>query len=350
MTTPALQRLREKLPNAHITMLTHEKLADLWQGQPFIDDVIAFTSKESVFQVGRRLRWGNFDAGLTFPNSPRSGIELWHGRIPRRIGYSRAWRNLFLTETIRPRPEEIRMRKRSVAEVRDLIEHNPPPEKFPNTAHHVHQYLHLMAAAFGTNPEFLPPKIVIGTEEAQAVAAKFSISNGLICGLNPGAEYGPAKRWLKERFVDVAIKLHRETGCRWVVFGGKGDFQLSEEISVAINHAAQGEAPAVNVAGKTSLRELCALMKICRVVLTNDTGPMHVAVAVGTRVVVPFGSTSPELTAPGVLEDTEHLILRADVPCSPCFLRECPIDFRCMNGISTEQVASALRKIIGQSR
>ena len=89
-----------------------------------------------------------------------------------------------------------------------------------------------------------------------------------------------------------------------------------------------------------------ALLKSCRVLLTNDTGPMHVAAALGTLVVVPFGSTSPELTGPGLPGDPQHRLLKSDAPCSPCFLRECPIDFRCMNGISVEQVVQAILQAV----
>ena len=85
-----------------------------------------------------------------------------------------------------------------------------------------------------------------------------------------------------------------------------------------------------------------ALLKLCRVLLTNDSGPMHVAAALGTPVVVPFGSTSPELTGPGLPGDPRHRLLKSDAPCSPCFLRECPIDFRCLNGISVERVVEAV--------
>ena len=103
----------------------------------------------------------------------------------------------------------------------------------------------------------------------------------------------------------------------------------------------------LNLAGKTTLRELCALLKSCRVLLTNDSGPMHVAAAVGTRVIVPFGSTSAALTGPGLPGDPRHALVSANAPCSPCFLRECPIDFRCMNGISVETVAARVIERIG---
>lgn len=98
----------------------------------------------------------------------------------------------------------------------------------------------------------------------------------------------------------------------------------------------------LNLAGRTTLRELMALLKSCRVVLTNDSGPMHLAAALGTPVVVPFGSTSPELTGPGLPGEARHAVLRSAAPCSPCFLRECPIDFRCMTGITVESAVDSV--------
>ena len=105
----------------------------------------------------------------------------------------------------------------------------------------------------------------------------------------------------------------------------------------------------LNLAGKTSLRELMALLKLCRVLLTNDSGPMHVAAALGTPVVVPFGSTSPELTGPGLPGDSRHYLLKSDAPCSPCFRRVCPIDLRCMTGISIPSVVDAVLRAASPS-
>jgi heptosyltransferase-2 len=105
-----------------------------------------------------------------------------------------------------------------------------------------------------------------------------------------------------------------------------------------------------NLAGKTSLRELMSLLKLCRVLLSNDSGPMHVAAALGIPVVVPFGSTSPELTAPGLPGDTHHHLLRVAVPCAPCFRRSCPIDFRCMTGISVDRVVAAVLGVLASEQ
>jgi heptosyltransferase-2 len=119
---------------------------------------------------------------------------------------------------------------------------------------------------------------------------------------------------------------------------------LTAQIESAIGH----RPSATNLAGQTSLRDLMSLLKLCRVLLTNDTGPMHVAAALGTPVVVPFGSTSPELTGPGLPGDVRHRLLKSDAPCSPCFLRKCPIDFRCLTGISVERVVEAVLEAINQ--
>ena len=125
------------------------------------------------------------------------------------------------------------------------------------------------------------------------------------------------------------------------MFGSSNDWKLCDRI------AQLAGASVVNLAGKTSLRELMALLKLCRVLLTNDSGPMHVAAALGTPVVVAFGSTSPELTGPGLPGDPSHHLLKANAPCAPCFRRACPIDFRCMTGINVggavEGVLQAIR-------
>ena len=157
----------------------------------------------------------------------------------------------------------------------------------------------------------------------------------ILLGLNPGAEYGPAKRWPADELCRRRAGISRRLGnCVWLAFWGPaGDRQLCDAV------AQRAGDRVLNLAGKTSLRQLMALLKLCRVLLTNDTGPMHVAAALGTPVVVPFGSTSPELTGPGLPGDPRHQLLKSAAPCSPCFRRACPIDFRCMTGISVERVA-----------
>jgi len=209
-------------------------------------------------------------------------------------------------------------------------------------------------AALGANPAPLSPKLFLTPEEVGAAARRLGFASDPAAsppwfGLNAGAEYGPAKRWPPERFVAAALEITRRTPCRWLVLGGVADVDLAgritAELTASASSAASG-APALpfvlNLAGKTTLRELCAALQACRVLITNDTGPMHLAAAVGTPVVVPFGSTSPDLTGPGLPGDPRHRLLRGSAPCSPCFLRECPIDLRCLTTISVEEVANGV--------
>jgi heptosyltransferase-2 len=378
MTTPALLRLREYYPAALIALLTPEKLRGLWLHHPAVDEVITYMPEEGPWRIAKKIQivmWpetrkqtvaesarraasaisplhrGGFDLALILPNSPRSAIESWLARIPRRIGYARPWRNFLLTTVVPSRSDAGHMRKRSSSEIKKLTSvlgaSDMPRPAYSESGHQIYDYLHLVAS-LGANPEPLPTQLVVTPGEIAAAAKKFNLSsqftNGRpIFGLNPGAEYGPAKRWPAPRFIAAAKEIQKRTKCFWVVLGGKGDVILADEIRSAI---AANQLDAMSLAGQTSLRELCAVIKQCRVLFTNDTGPMHIAAALGTPVVVPFGSTSPELTGPILSPGARHQLIKSNAPCSPCFQRECPIDFRCMNGISVERVVEAVMKAV----
>jgi len=155
--------------------------------------------------------------------------------------------------------------------------------------------------------------------------------------LNPSAAYGPAKRWPAEKLAKVVQMVSAKIRpVIWLSFAPPSDASLCDEI------ASRAGTNIINLAGMTSVRDLMGLLKLCRVLLTNDSGPMHLAAALGTPIVALFGSTSPELTGPGLPGDVRHQILRQFTPCSPCFRRTCPIDFRCMTGITVEQVVAAV--------
>lgn len=345
MTTPALLRLRERFPKAHIALLCPEKLRDLWLHHPAVNEVISFDASEGIFGIGGKLQAGKFDPALVLPNSPRSALEVFLARIPHRVGYSRPWRNFFLTQSVPSRDGAVKMHKRTVAEINAAINGTDHASRitYPTSAHQTHEYLNLVAA-LGANSEPLAPLLFVTHEEVDTVKKKFGLENisGPICGLNPGAEYGPAKRWPVEKFIAATQEIQKRTNCTWLLFGGKNDETTVAQIYSAIGN----QKSTISLAGKTTLRELMVLLKLCDVLLTNDTGPMHVAAALGTPVVVPFGSTSPELTGPGLPGDPRHRLLKSDAPCSPCFLRECPIDFRCMNGISVERVVEAVVDVL----
>lgn len=361
MSTPALQRLRQALPNTHITLLTHEKLAPLWQQQPGLDAILSFYQGQGLRAVAQCLRAGSFDAALVLPNSPRAALEVWMARIPRRIGYARPWRSWLLTQAVTARPGQHQMHKRSAAEINRLI-HLPAGDcriaaanAYPAAAHHIHEYLDL-AAALGADREPLPPRLEISAGEMQqAEQTLLSTLRGptsaaapdqrpTLLGLSPGAHYGPAKRWPAESFAAVARAVSSRSGnCLWLALGGAGEEKVCSDVARLTGGGV------VNLAGKTSLRELMALLKLCRVLLTNDSGPMHLAAALGTPVVAVFGSTAPELTGPGLPGDPRHQVFKSSAPCSPCFRRACPIDLRCLSGTTPDPVIEAVFQALARA-
>jgi lipopolysaccharide heptosyltransferase II len=355
MSTPALTRLREAHPGARITLLIAEKLADLFRSHPAVDEVMSFRSGEGVWGVSRKIRAGGFDLAVVMPNSPRAALEPLLAGVRRRVGLSRGWRDLLLSEAVAAPPGAVRMKKLSAGTVRRYLS-RPPREPWfrpGNGAHQVHHYLSVVAAV-GGKLDPASPWIVVSEDVLAGVREKFGLSEstGPWLGMNAGAAYGPAKRWLPERFVEAAIELQRRGYGRWVIVGDAREAQLAAGIAEQIRRGLPpaggggvGYPAPVNLAGRTSLGELSGVLKVCEVVLTNDTGPMHLAAAVGTAVVVPFGSTSPELTGPGLPGEGRHRVLRSNVPCAPCFRRDCPIDLRCMRSIPVTAVVGAFEAL-----
>jgi heptosyltransferase-2 len=340
--------LREAVPEAEIVLLTPAKLTEMWRHYPHVSRVISFSTDEGPWRVAGKLRGERFDTALVLPNSPRSALDVWLAGISNRIGYARPWRNWFLTRALPPRPGHVPMRKRLASEAKKLAADFPRAEREqpPTTAHHVFDYLHL-AAGLGANEEPVPPRLQVAAQEIEEGLRRFGLSletKQPLFGLNAGAQYGPAKRWPLERFIAAAAEVQKRCDCRWVIFGGAHESELAAQLAEGIRGAGAGNdettAP-LNVAGRSSLRDLCVLLKSCKVLLTNDSGPMHVAAALGTPVVVPFGSTSPEMTGPGLPGNRNGVII-GQAPCAPCFLRECPVDFRCMTSITVTDVVNAI--------
>ena len=278
MTTPALQRLHESLPQTHITLMTPDKLAGLWPNHPAVHDVLTFASSQSPLDVARTLRGRGFDAALILPNSFRSALELWLAGIPNRIGYGGQLRQLLLNYPI-PRPlDRAPMRKRARREIIRLIGRGPgnaAGNRRPDAthagqpkpgAHHIHHYLQL-ASCLGSSKNPLPPQLFVDPAEVQTISGRFGLDaqpSRPLFGLNPGAEHGPAKRWPVDRFIAVARRVQARADCRWVILGGKGDAELAARVTAGIlQGATPGRASdiAINLAGATSLRELCAVLK-----------------------------------------------------------------------------------------
>jgi heptosyltransferase II len=303
MSIPAVRAIKRGRPDAHVTILAPARIVDLWRTVPEVDEVLAIEPGEGVFAVARKLR-GRFDAAVVFPNSLRSALEAWLGGVPRRVGYSGHRRAWLLDQPFR----EKKSRKQKAAA----------------PLHQVHHYLALAAFMGAEIGDSLSP------------VARQAPTAGPVprIGLVPGAEYGPAKRWLPERFAEVV----RSVSAEWVVLGVTKDREITDEI---IRTAG---VPVTDLVGKTTLAELGTELRRCDLLLTNDTGTMHLAASLGVPVVALFGSTEPDLTGP---LGEAHQVLRHHVSCSPCFLRECPIDFRCMKAIEVPEVVAAIAKALG---
>jgi heptosyltransferase-2 len=204
----------------------------------------------------------------------------------------------------------------------------------------VDYYLHLLPRSWRTPPVDRQPQLYVSEEETRAACALLQAKglNSLssLMGISPGASFGSAKRWDRERFQQVAAEMVNQ-GMAVVVLGTEQERELGDYIL----HGLPGHQ-AVNLAGETDLRLLMAIIRECRWLLTNDSGPMHLADALGTPVVALFGSTDSSWTGP---QAAHHQILQAEVPCSPCFMRECPLDRACLQALTVPQVLEKIRII-----
>jgi len=213
---------------------------------------------------------------------------------------------------------------------------NPAVPKPPGL-HQAEAYLHLLERAGLTVENRIPRLRVpdLWEERARELLSRAGLGPGeRPVGIHPGSTYGTAKRWPLERFARVADRLQREAGVRVVLLGGPGEEALARDMAGCMG------TPPLNLAGKTDIPLLAGVLRQCRVLVCNDTGPMHLAAAVGTPVVALFGPTDPSGTAP---LGGGHALLRHPVDCSPCLRRECPVDHRCMTGLSVDAVWEAVR-------
>jgi heptosyltransferase-2 len=311
MSIPAVRAIKNGRPDAHVTVLAPAKLGDLWRDVAEVDDVIRIESGEGVFTIARRIRRG-FEAAVIFPNSLRTALEPWLAGIPRRVGFPGYRRSWLLNQVLRDKPPKKK------------------PVRPQRPRHQAHHYLELA--------KFIGADIASALDSA--VCPTRPVPRLPLLGLCPGAEYGPAKRWLPENFAAVIRQVAATCDCEWVLFGTEKDAGISEEILREF----QGQHR--NLIGRTTLGELIAELRTCDLLLTNDTGTMHLAASVGTPTVSIFGSTEPALTGP---LGNGHRVLRHHVPCSPCFLRDCPLDLRCMKSISVDEVVRAIFQMLDRA-
>lgn len=326
MSLPALRALREANPGAHIAILAKPWVGDLYGREPFCDELIPYEAASGVRDLGskmdaaRALRGMDFDTAILLQNAFEAAMVAWVARIPRRIGYNRDGRGLLLTHPVPvPKPGEI-----------------PRHERY--------YYLELLRRA-GLIPK-LPQVDAIrleGARDARHGGIELLRAAGLgdfVVGISPGAAYGTAKRWLPDRFAEAVAAISARTGASAAVFGSAAERPLCEEVAAALRKAG---VTVRNFAGETTLAQFIAMAAACRVLLTNDSGAMHIASALGTPTVTVFGATDDTTTGPtGPLAR----VVREPVDCSPCLLRECPIDHRCMTRVDAARVARAALELL----
>jgi heptosyltransferase II len=312
MSVPAVRAIKSGRPDAHLTIATPQRIAPMWKLVPEVDEVLPIPER-SLFATARVLRRQKFfDVAILFPDSLRAALEVWLARVPRRAGFRGHHRSWLLNQII---PER---------ETPGPVEHQA--EKYLRITKSVGVDLAAKERRFST-------AAAAAIENRRSLSKHESNASVARIGLCPGAEYGPAKRWLPERFAEVATAVSAQSNVHWILFGTAKDADVGETIAKTL-----GE-DCTNRIGKTSLEELISELRECRLLLTNDTGTMHLATLLGVPVVAIFGSTEPHLTGP--LGDG-NVVIRHQVECSPCFLRECPIDFRCMKAVTSEEVVAAV--------
>jgi heptosyltransferase II len=315
MATPIIADLKSKWPKCCLTAMCQGAVSALLLGNPHLDEIFSFSQPNEFERRMKRnlilrLRQGKYDLGILLPNSFSSAWWFWRGHVEQRIGFASDWRSFLLSHAI------------------DF-------PKIRGKEHLVETYKRLLA------PLRIPisdtkPQVFISKEEREAakelLIQRHAPKGVDIVGINPGAAYGSAKCWLPERFREVMDKILQKTDAYILCFGDKAGTDLAHRICEGM------PSRVINLAGQTNLRELIALIDQCTVFLTNDSGPMHIAAALKKPLVALFGSTNEIATGP-----YQHgRIIHKHVDCSPCYKRTCPIDFRCMTRIESEEVFQAL--------
>ena len=306
MAQPLLARLREKRPGTKLDLLAPDWVAPVARRMPEVDEVIAVPFRHRALQLGSRWRLGRalkkrgYTEAIVLPNSWKAALVPFFARIPRRSGYVGESRYGLLNRLYRKPDKAMRRHYARLAEAPDTEPRQPLPEGC----------------------------LRVDAAHAAATRARFGIE-GRYAVLCPGAEYGPAKRW--PYFAELAQRLPMSV----VLLGSANDA------------TAAGGIAGTNLVGKTTLDEAIDLVAGAELVVSNDSGLMHVAAALGRPLIALFGSSSPEKTPPqSAAGSTKTRVLWLKPECSPCFQRECPLGhFRCMRELSVDRVLAEAAKL-----
>ena len=307
MCLPALTALRERFPKARIVILAKPWVAGLYERETFADEVILYDQRKRREMV-RDLRRRRFDCAILLQNALEAALIAFLARIPTRIGYNRDGRGFLLTHSI------------------------PVPHRGDIPRHERFYYLELLRRA----------GILTRLPESNLIRlTPPGVPRASVIGVSPGAAYGTAKRWLPERFAQAALEIARKRNASIALFGSAAENALCEQIAARL-----GDYPHRNHAGQTTLAQFIELAAACEVFLTNDSGAMHIASALGVPTIAIFGATDDIGTGP---TGQNARIVREKVDCSPCLLRECPIDHRCMTQVTVERVSREAFALLGET-
>ena len=314
MMTPALGTIRQQFPEAEIVVAANRLVAELFIDHPWCDRVLIFDDKgvhaglSGLFRFIGEVRREKFDLAILLQKAFKAAFIAKMAGIPERIGFSTDARGFLLTRKTRLTPEIKRL-------------------------HHSRHYLEMLKA-FGVEPGMSDLHLQLSEEESRWADQIVESPEWLV--LNPGAAYGSAKRWYPERFAGVGNRLAAEKGLKVVIVGGPGESEIGADIEAAM------ETAPLNLVGKTTVRQMMAIIARSRLVVTNDSGPMHIAAAFQVPIVAIFGPTDHTTTYPWC---DNYRIVRADVDCAPCCKRKCPTDHRCMTGVTVDDVVKAINEL-----
>lgn len=322
MTIPALRQLRQIFPDARLTLHTRSWANGIFQDADFIDEILSIEPDETVFEQGKKLRNRKFDLAVLLTNSFQTALAAKLGRIKRRFGYANEGRRILLTDSVKV-PEWKTKRHESFYYLNLIAE--------------IERKFYRRQTVLESEP-LLDLKI---SEERRAGARRILEENGVdltrkTIALGVGSTNSRAKRWQTESFAELNDRLQNELNASIVLIGAKDELNISQEVFE------KSKIKPKILTGKTSLSEAVAVLSEVDLLVSNDMGLAHVAPAVGTKTLVIFGPTNPNTTQPIGAE----IIRREDVDCSPCMLRDCPIDHRCMTRISADDVFSKVFSMI----
>lgn len=326
MATPALRSIRESNPGAYIAVLIRPQVRQIIEGLPFFDKIIEYDSTAThrgllqKYRMGRKLRGERFALSIIFPNSFSSAAVSFVAGIPRRVGYRTDGRRVLLTHSLPPPTEQGR------------VVPMPMVDRYLSLCEYLGYAIEIrstvLALANGTR------------EQVNALYQRLGVLRDRpLVSMIPGASFGSSKCWPAERFARVGDKLIEKYGVQLMIIPGPGEEAIARQIESLMH-----EQPCNCVETIVSLEELKAIISDSSLVITNDTGPRHYAVSFGIPTVVIMGPTDPRYTNYGLEKST---LLRVDLECSPCHLKECPRDHECMREITEHQVIRACEELLG---